>query len=121
AVACADQFDIRILLVGANPEPLRHYLQSAIARARSESLPQFVFRVILEGADPSTVPDDLHRSHIFGPNNTWPAGFLWYPGAADPLKFEPWQSGAAHAALPDDDEWSAAMELDLQPPPDELL
>jgi len=116
AVMCADQLDIRILLTGANPEPVRQHLQSHIVRARSESLPQFVFRLVLEGADPATVPGDIDRAHIFGPNSTWPAGFLWYPGADDALQFEPWQPETARVALPFDDEWFAAMELDLQPP-----
>lgn len=116
AVMCADQLDIRILLTGTNPEPLRQHLQARIVRARSESLPQFVYRLILEGADPATVPDDLDRAHIFGPNSTRPAGYLWYPGASDPLKFEPWQPEATSGAPIWDEEWSAALELDLQPP-----
>lgn len=121
AVTCADQFDIRIVLVGTNPEPLRRHLQSRIASRQSESLPQFVFGLVLSGADPATVPAGLDRAYIYGPNNDWNAGFLIDPATDDPLQFEPWRAGGAHAALPANDEWSAALELDLQPPPAELL
>ena len=115
AVACADRFDIRIVLVGTNPEPLRRHLQSRIAGLQSELLPQFAFRLVLSGADPSTVPAGLDLAQIYGPNDGWDTGFLWHPTTDGPMQFEPWKPGGAHAAVPGDDEWSAALEIDLRP------